>query len=181
MPPDPTVVHYAPAILEPPAGELPYAKGMEQLVAGLEEPAFRLWFDARFAWYPYPVLAMGIRNVFVHSDLPHRLNEAQVQQAIYWAASLCAESAGARYVSALALLAQLCAAMEEPQAVEGLSGRFMAIRAKAAGFPADANVAYWFSWVARYQLATGVAPLGYTGTMDRAGLNAERSASSERC
>lgn len=155
-----------------PNGEPPFHEQIKQFAASMTESTLSAFYEKRFAWHWYPIITSGFSSFPVHGDLSGELTEGQRVEAIGYAASICANEDRKRFISALGLLSLLCRACEKPQASPLLTKHFMRIRAGVTRNAIDPNIPYWFSKVALYQLSTGVTPDGYTGSFDRAGLNA---------
>jgi len=155
-----------------PIGEPAFHEQIKDFAANLTERTLTDFYEKRFAWHWYPTITSGFSSFPVHGDLPGELNDAQRLEAIGYAASICSREDRKRFISALGLLSLLCRACEEPEEVASLTKHFMRIRAGATQNAIDPNIPFWFSKVALFQLSTGVAPDGYTGSFDRAGLNA---------
>ena len=155
-----------------PSADAPLAEGIENFAAAIDRSALRQFYEERYRWHWYPIVSAGFSSFPTHGDLVGELSEWQIHDCIGYAAEICREEDGKRFVSALGLLSLLCRSSEQPKEVPQLSERFMKIRESVTANKIDANIPYWFSKVALFQIATGAVPSGYTGSFDRAGLNA---------
>lgn len=155
-----------------PCADAPLAEGVEKFAATIDRAGLRHFFEERFHWHWYPIVSAGFSSFPTHGDLVGELSEQQIHECIGYAAEICWEEDGKRFVSALGLLSLLCRSCHQPKEVPQLSEHFMRIRQRVTANEIDSNIPYWFSKVALFQIATGAVPHGYTGTFDRAGLNA---------
>lgn len=153
-------------------GEPPFYNDIKTFAVNLNEQSFTEFFEKRFAWHWYPIMTSGFSSCPVHGDLTEELTDKGRCLAIGYAAPICAREDGKRFISGLGLLSLLCRSVEKPQVVPALTTHFMHIREVVTRNAIDANIPYWFSKIAFYQLQTGVTPEGYQGTFDLAGLNA---------
>ena len=150
----------------------PFYDCIRDFATTLDAQSFTNFFNARFKWHWYPVGTVRLSSFPTNGDLVEALNEKQTLAAIGYAASMCAQENGKRFISALGLLSLLCQSIKQEQPVPALTQSFMAIRELVTRNAIDVNISFWFSKVALYQINTGVVPDGYGGTFDRAGLNA---------
>ena len=150
----------------------PFYDCIRDFATTLDAQSFTNFFNARFKWHWYPVGTVRLCSFPTNGDLVKALNEKQTLAAIGYAASMCAQENGKRFISALGLLSLLCQSIKQEQPVPALTQSFMAIRELVTRNAIDVNISFWFSKVALYQINTGVVPDGYGGTFDRAGLNA---------
>ena len=155
-----------------PIGYPPFHDEIETYAKSLDRAGLQRFFERRYQWHWYPVVTSGLSSFPVHGDLLEVLSQEQVLECIGYAAELCATEDGKRFISALGLLTMLCRFCESPRNVPALTESFVQIRQRVAANAIDPNIGYWFSNAAVFQLATGVVPNGYTGSFDRAGLNA---------
>jgi len=153
-------------------GEPPFHEEIKKFASSMTEETFFDFFEKRFAWHWYPIITSRLSSFPVHGDLPEELTEVQRLQAIGYAASICAREDRRRFISALGLLSLLCRAVETPQEVPTLTKNFIRIREAVTRNAIDPNIPYWFSKIALYQLSSGAVPDDYSGSFDRAGLNA---------
>jgi hypothetical protein len=157
-----------------PSDDAPLNEGIEKFAAAIDRVGFRHFYEERFRWHWYPIVSVGFSSFPTHGDLVGELSEQQIDDCIGYAAEICREEDEKRFVSALGLLSLLCRSCEQPKAVQQLSEHFVKIRERVTANEIDPNIPYWFSKVALFQIATGVIPHGYSGTFDRAGLNAPK-------
>ena len=155
-----------------PKGRPPFHDEIKAFAASMNEASFAEFYEGRFKWHWYPIITRGVSSFPTHGDLPEELSESELLEAIGYAANICSKEDGKRFISALGLLSLLCRSVDSPEAVPSLTTHFMAIRQRVTENAIDANIHYWFSMVALYQLSSGVAPDGYEGSFDHAGLNA---------
>jgi len=158
--------------LSAPDGAPPFHEEIKTLAANLSEETFAEFFEGRYKWHWYPIVASGFSSFPAHGDLPEELTVSALLESIGYAAALCAREDSKRFISGLGLLSLLCRSLDKPQDVPELSRHFMAIRERVTRNAIDSNIHYWFSKVALYQLDTGVIPEGYNGAFNREGLNA---------
>lgn len=156
----------------PPEGEPPFHDAIEEFARDPSREQFRQFFEGRYLWHWYPIISSGFYSFAAHGDLLAELSEEKRHQCIGFAAEICAEEDGKRFISALGLLTFLCGGCSAPVEVEPLTKHFLNIREKVTANAIDENIHYWFSKIVLFQIATGVTPMGYRGSFDRAGLNA---------
>jgi len=164
-------VCFSPEALAP-CEKPPFYDCIRDFATTLDAQSFTNFFNARFKWHWYPVGTVGLSSFSTNGDLVEALNEKQTLAAIGYAASMCTQENGKRFISALGLLSLLCQSIKQEQPVLALTQSFMAIRELVTRNAIDENIRFWFSNVALYQINTGVVPYGYGGTFDRAGLKA---------
>jgi hypothetical protein len=157
-----------------PSADAPLNEGIERFAAAIDRAGLRQFYEERCRWHWYPIVSAGFSSFPTHGDLVGELSERQLLDCIGYAADICREEDGERFISALGLLSLLCRHCDQPQEVPLLTRHFMEIRKRVSANAIDANIHFWFSKVALFQIATGAIPDGYTGTFDRAGLNAPK-------
>jgi hypothetical protein len=157
-----------------PSADAPLNEGIEKFAATIDRVGFRQFYEERCRWHWYPIVSAGFSSFPTHGDLVGELSEQQIHECIGYAAEICWEEDGKRFVSALGLLSLLCRSSEQPKEVQQLSEHFMKIRERVTANEIDSNIPYWFSKVALFQIATGAVPRGYRGSFDRAGMNAPK-------
>jgi hypothetical protein len=160
--------------LEAPRGEPPFHDNICDFAATIDKHSFLEFFEGRFAWHWYPIISSGLSTFPTHGDLPDNLNEDKRLLAVGYAASICAQEEGKRFISGLGLLFLLCGSVKTPKPVPELSCNFMAIRERVTRNAIDPNIHFWFSKIVLYQINTSVVPEGYNGSFDRKGMNAPR-------
>lgn len=165
-------VCFSPEALASPEGGVPLNEKIAEFAKTIDRDGLRSFFEERFRWHWYPVVSAGFNSFATHGDLNGEINEEKRLECIGYAAEICAEEDGKRFVSALGLLSLLCRGCEAPKDVPALTQHFMEIRKRVTANSIDPNIPFWFSKVALFQLGTRVVPDGYVGTFDRTGLNA---------
>jgi len=168
-------VCFSPKALAGFEGQAPHSEDIEEFAKNLDESSLISFYEGRYKWFPYPILSRGFNSFPVHGDLTTRLQGKKLNDAIGWAATIASNEEGDRFISALGLLCFLCREEKIPKEVPLLTKHFMAIReriSRNADNTDDPNISYWFSKVALFQLNTGIIPEGFSGSFDRAGLNA---------
>lgn len=158
--------------LNPPDGKPPFHDEIKDFAKNIDRERFRQFFEGRCRWHWYPLISERFLTFPTHGDLHGELSVEQRHECIGYAAEICSEEDGKRFISALGLLTLLCRACDTPVEVDQLTKHFMEIRGKVSSNAIDPNIRYWFSKVVSFQMATGVTPTGYIGDFDRAGLNA---------
>jgi hypothetical protein len=157
-----------------PEGAPPFHDDIKKFAREIDRNRFRRFFEDRYHWHWYPIISSGFSSFPTHGDLHGELSEEKRHECIGFAAEICSEEDGKRFISALGLLTLLCRSCDAPSEVESLTKYFMRIRDKVTANAIDPNIHYWFSKIVLFQIATGVSPLGYVETFDRAGLNAPK-------
>jgi uncharacterized protein (DUF1810 family) len=132
---------------------------------------FLAFFEARLDQHWYPVVSDGLSATLTFADLPPKLDDTEYRLAIGWTAEIAATAEHERFVAALGLLALLARIAPRTEEVAELSRAFVAIRDRVAPNAIDANVPYWFSRVAAYQIGTGIVPPGHAGELTAQSLN----------
>lgn len=165
-------VCFSPEALGGTKGDATYHEGIEEFVKNLDENSLNSFYEERFRWHWYPILSSGFNSFSVHQDLTSLLKGEKLRDSIGWAAIIASREEGQRFIAALGLLSFLCREDENPKEVSLLTKHFMEIRERVCRNAIDPNIKFWFSKVALYQINTGVMPEGYSGSFDRAGLNA---------
>ncbi len=129
------------------------------------------FFEARLDQHWYPVVSDGLSAILTFADLPPKLDDTGRRFAIGWTAEIAATAEQERFVAALGLLALLARSAPKTEEVPELSRTFVAIRDRIAPNAIDANVPYWFSRIAAYQIGTGIVPPGHEGELTAHLLN----------
>ena len=173
----PLFVCFSREALSRPSGPPAFHDEIADFARQIDRTRLREFFEHRFRWHWYPIVSSGMASFPVHGDLAMELSRSQSRECIGFAAEICAEEDGQRFISALGLLSLLCRGCDPPAVVDLLTRNFMPIRSKVPSNAIDPNIPYWFGRVAAYQLATGAVPIGFDGTFDLRGLNPPGKAS----